>query len=291
MAAPDPSVGMQIATPPMAFSVSPNQEIFPNYCVALPKDVEIGGFQSWMSPGSSHHFILYRGGTVAAGTQPSTSCMNAGAGAWIYASSTPGQIVTQNNPPGVGLDIAANTLLILNMHFINPGTTTAYPQLKLNLIYAKNVKYQAGTLVSFNVGINVPAGTMSNPGTQTVQGTCQAPAGSNFYQMSTHTHKHATAAWVDYVHNGQSQEIVHTGTATSYPPDQEKGSGVDWEHPGVGLWVSPNFLTVQSGDSFTYHCSYANTSSTAVTVGETATYNEMCMAVGYYFPVGAVSCN
>jgi hypothetical protein len=290
MAAPDPSVGMQIATPPMAFSVAPNQEIFPNYCVAIPKDIEIGGFQSFMSPGSSHHFILYKGSTVAAGTQPSTSCM-LGANAWIYASSTPGQVVTQNNPPNVGLDIAANTLLILNMHFINPGTTTAYPQVKLNLIYAKDVKYQAGTLVSFNVGINVPAASSSGPGTQTVQGTCTAPVGANFYQMSTHTHKHATAAWVDYVHNGASTEIVHTGQASSYPPDQEMGSGVDWEHPGVGLWVSPNFLTVQQGDSFTYHCSYSNSSSQAVTVGETATYNEMCMAVGYYFPAGAVSCN
>jgi hypothetical protein len=290
MPAPDPSVGVQFATPPMAFPVQPNQEIFPNYCVSVPKDVEIGGFQSFMSPGSSHHFILYKGGTVAAGTQPSTSCQ-LGANAWIYASSTPGQVVTQNNPANVGLDIAANTQLILNMHFINPGSTVSYPFIKLNLIYAKNVQYQAGTLVSFNASINVPAGTASAPGTQTVSGTCTAPAGAKFYQMSTHTHKHATAAWVDYVHNGQSTEIVHTGMASTYPADQEMGSGLDWEHPGVGLWTSPNFLTVQSGDTFTYHCSYSNTSSMAVTVGETATYNEMCMAVGYYFPAGGVSCN
>lgn len=290
MAAPDPSVGIQFATPPMAFSVAPNQEIFPNYCVTVPKDVEVGGFQSFMSPGSSHHFILYKGGTVAAGTPPSTSC-SLGANAWIYASSTPGQVVTQNNPANVGLDIPANTQLILNMHFINAGSTTAYPQIKLNLIYAKNVMYQAGTLVSFNAQIDVPAATSAGPGTQTVNGTCTAPVGAKFYQMSTHTHKHATAAWVDYIHNGASQEIVHTGTASSYPADQEMGSGLDWEHPGVGLWTTPNFLTVQQGDSFTYHCSYSNTSSMAVTVGETAAYNEMCMAVGYYFPAGSVSCD
>jgi hypothetical protein len=290
MAAPDPSVGFQIATPPMAFAVSPNQEIFPNYCVAVPKDIEIGGFQSWMSIGSSHHFILYKGSVVSAGTAPSTSC-SLGANAWMYASSTPGQVVTQNNPPNVGLSVAANTELILNLHFINPGTTTMYPQVKLNVIYAKDVKYQAGTLVSFNVSINVPAATASGPGTQTVSGTCTAPAGSNFYQMSTHTHKHATAAWVDYIHNGQTQEIVHTGATSTYPADQEKGSGTDWEHPGVGLWVAPNFLTTVQGDTFSYHCSYSNSGSQAVTVGETATYNEMCMAVGYYFPQGAVSCN
>jgi Copper type II ascorbate-dependent monooxygenase, C-terminal domain len=290
LAVPDPSVGIQFATPPMAFSVAPNQEIFPNYCVALPKDMQVGGFQSWMSEGSSHHFILYKGGTVAAGTAPSTSC-SLGANAWMYASSTPGQVITENMPANVGLALSENTQIILNLHFINPGSTTMYPQVKINLLYAKDVKYQAGTMVSFNPSINVPAATAAGPGTQTVSGNCTAPVGANFFTMSTHTHKHATAAWVDYNHAGSSLEIVHTGTTANYPADQEPGSGTDWEHPGVGLWVTPNFLTVQSGDSFTYHCSYSNTSTQAVTVGETAASNEMCMAIGYYFPAGSANCN
>ena len=142
------------------------------------------------------------------------------------------------------------------MHFINPGTTVEYPKIKVNLLFAKNVMYQAGTMVSFNSQINIPAATAAGPGTQTVNGTCTAPAGAKFFTMSTHTHKHATAAWVDYIHAGTTTEIVHTGTASTYPADQEQGSGADWEHPGVGLWTAPNFLTVQSGDSFTYHCSY-----------------------------------
>jgi Copper type II ascorbate-dependent monooxygenase, C-terminal domain len=161
----------------------------------------------------------------------------------------------------------------------------------VNLLYAKNVMYQAGTMVSFNTSIDVPAATSAGPGTQTVSGTCTAPTGAQFFTMSTHTHKHATAAWVDYIHDGQTTEIVHTGTETTYPADQEPGSGTDWEHPGVGLWTAPNFLTVQAGDSFTYHCAYSNTASTAVTVGETACCNEMCMAIGYYFPAGTASCD
>jgi hypothetical protein len=108
--------------------------------------------------------------------------------------------------------------------------------------------------------------------------------------MSTHTHKHAKAAAVNFVRNGVSQEIVHTGAAASYPSEQQRGTGLDWEHPGVALWKGPDFLTVNAGDTFTYSCSYENTASTAVTVGETAATNEMCMAVGYYFPAGNVSC-
>ena len=74
--------------------------------------------------------------------------------------------------------------------------------------------------------------------------------------------------------------------------DQEQGSGVDWEHPGVGAWNAPSFLTTAAGDSFKYSCAYENTSSTPVTVGETAASNEMCMAVTYWFPasLGAASC-
>jgi hypothetical protein len=109
--------------------------------------------------------------------------------------------------------------------------------------------------------------------------------------MSTHTHKHATAAWIEYIHGGQTTEIVHTGPTTTYPADQEPNSGTDYEHPGVGLWTAPNFLTVQSGDTFAYHCAYSNTASTPVTVGETAASNEMCMVVAYYFPQGTATCN
>jgi hypothetical protein len=289
LAAPPSGVGIQFATPPGAFTVNPGQEIFPNYCVTVTSDFQVGGFQSWMTNGSSHHFILYNQGAVAAGT-PDGQCQVGGHN-WMYATSTPGAVVTENFPPNVGLDLPANTQLNINMHFINPGSTPNSPQVKVNLLEAHNVMYQAATMTSFNVQINVPAATAAGPGTQTVSGTCTAPAGSNFFSMSTHTHKHATDAWITYTHNGQTQEIVHTGMVSTYPADQEPGSGTDWEHPGVGLWVSPNFLTVQSGDSFGYNCSYVNMdTTTAVTVGETAASNEMCMAIGYYFPAGSAFC-
>ena len=285
LAVPASADGMQFQTPDMAYSVAPGQEIFPNFCVTVPSTIQVGGFQSWMSIGSSHHFILYKGGTAPAG-----GACTLGANTWIYASSTPGQVITENMPANVGLQIASSTQLILNMHFINTGSTTLYPKIKVNLLFAKNVMYQAGTMVSFNSQINVPAATAAGPGTQTVSGTCTAPTGAKFFTMSTHTHKHATAAWVDYVHAGTTTEVVHTGTTSTYPTDQEQGSGLDWEHPGVGLWTSPNFLTVAAGDTFTYHCSYSNTASTSVTVGETAASNEMCMAIGYYFPAGSALC-
>jgi hypothetical protein len=302
-----PSVadGFQIVTPDYDANnvnaakmiVTPGSEIFLCYAVTLPGDAEfdVGAFQSWMSPGSSHHFIVYQqtGQSVAAATpQPSGTIQNCqvGAGNWVYATSTPGAVVSSTLPDGVGLPFPAGQQLVLNMHFINPGSTTLYPKVKLNILRAKNVVYKAGALVSFNTSINVPAATAAGPGTQTVGGTCTVTAGSKVFSMSTHTHKHATAAVVSFVSGGVTQEIVHTGTTSDYPAEQLTGTGTDWEHPGVSLWKGPGFLAVQAGDTFTYSCSFTNTATTPVTVGETAASNEMCMAVGYYFPAGTVSC-
>jgi len=225
-----------------------------------------------MSTGSSHHFITFEGGTMADGTLQQCAIGN---GKWVYATSVAGQIIELQMPSGVGLAMPAGTQLILNMHFINPGSAPVSPSLKLNVLYAQNVQYQAGTMVSFNANINVPPASAAGPGMQTVTGTCSAPVGSKFFAITTHTHKHATDTQVNFISGGQSKNIVNT---------------TDWESPDVGLWYAPNFLTVNSGDSFTYSCAYTNTGTTAVTVGETAAFNEMCMAIGYYFPAGSASC-
>jgi hypothetical protein len=297
--------GIQIVTPDYDASnvnaakmiVTPGSEIFLCYYVTLPGSAEfdVGEFQSWMSPGSSHHFIVYQQtGQSVIGTvsQPSGTIQDCsvGAGNWVYATSTPGAVVSSTMPNGVGLPFPAGQQIVLNMHFINPGSTTLYPKIKLNILRAKNVVYKAGALTSFNTSIDIPGATAAGPGTQTVNGTCTVTAGSKVFSMSTHTHKHATAALVNFVSGGVTQEIVHTGATSSYPPEQIAGTGTDWEHPGVSLWKGPDFLTVQEGDTFTYSCSYVNTATTPVTVGETAASNEMCMAVGYYFPAGTVSC-
>ncbi len=168
------------------------------------------------------------------------------AGKWVYATSVSGQIIELKMPDTVGLSMSAGTQLILNMHFINPTTGPLSPTLKLNVLYAKNVQYQAGTMVSFNAGIDVPAATAAGPGMQTVSGACSAPVGSKFFAVTSHTHKHATDTKVNFISNGQSQNIVNT---------------TDWESPDVGLFYGPNFLTVNAGDSFTYSCSYTNTTS------------------------------
>jgi Copper type II ascorbate-dependent monooxygenase, C-terminal domain len=146
----------------------------------------------------------------------------------------------------------------------------------VNLLEMANLKYTAGSMVSFDTAIDVPAATPMGPGRQTVTGTCTVPAGASFFAIGTHTSSRATAADVSLVSGGTTTNVVHT---------------TDWLNPDVGVWTAPAFLAIHDGDSLTYSCAYANTGASPVTVGETEVANEQCMAVGYYFPAGSVACN
>jgi Copper type II ascorbate-dependent monooxygenase, C-terminal domain len=300
LAAPAPSDGFQIASPDYNANdanakqlvVPAGQEIFLCYYVTIPgnANINVGAIRSWMTGASSHHFILYQLSQPSLTSGTINTCSTS-AGTWVYGTSSPGRIVGMDMPSGVGLPMSAGTQLVVNMHFINPGATAIYPKLKVNLFYAKNIQYTAGVVTSFNASIDIPPATANGPGTQTVSGTCHAPVGAHFFQMATHTHKHATVATIDYTTGGQTTRLVYTGTTQTYPTDQVPGTGTDYQHPGVAMWNAPDFLTLKAGDSFTYSCSYANSGTTAVTVGETAASNEMCMMMGYYYPVGSTSCN
>jgi hypothetical protein len=259
------------------FTLQPGQETFPNYCQILPNTAEfdVGTIQSWMTPGSSHELFVYRGsgGGAPAGGTPGT-CSSAGS-TWMYAASIAGVIVELKMPDGVGMPVQPGKPIVLTMHFVNFGTSPAQPQVKLNLFRTSNLQYEAGAMLSFNTMIDIPAATATAPGSQTVTGTCTVPAGANFFAVGTHTNGHATVADVNLVSGGTTTNIVHT---------------TNWQYPDVGVWTAPPFLTMHNGDSLTYSCAYSNSGAARVTVGETQASNEMCMAVGYYFPAGSASC-
>ncbi|HXQ28976.1 MAG TPA: hypothetical protein VN848_06870, partial [Gemmatimonadales bacterium] len=209
LAPPASADGFQIVLPANSVTIQPGQEAYYCYYRTIPGSatIDVGAFQSWMSTGSSHHFITFEGGNMPDGTLEQCSIGN---GKWIYATSVAGQIIELKMPDGVGLQMAAGTQLILNMHFINPTSTATSPTLKLNVLYGQNIQYQAGTMVSFNASIDVPPAGPTGPGMQTVSGTCQAPVGSKFFAITTHTHKHATNASVNFIAGGQTQNIVST---------------------------------------------------------------------------------
>jgi Copper type II ascorbate-dependent monooxygenase, C-terminal domain len=267
-----PANGVQYVLPPGSVTIQPGAEAYYCYYRQVPQAITVGGFQSWMGKGSSHHFILFEEGSGQA--DGAIVACAFGMGNWRYATSVAGQTIELKFPEGVGLSVAAGEVFDMNTHFVNPGSTPVDAVLKLNVLYATNVQNYASAMYSFNGGINVPPASASGPGTQTVTGSCNVPQGSNFFTLTTHTHRWAVEADVNLVRGGKTTNIV-----------QSK----NWEAPDTALWNGP-FLTMGAGDSFTYSCSYSNNDSFAVTAGTTASNSEMCMAIGYFFPPGSAQC-
>ena len=101
--------------------------------------------------------------------------------------------------------------------------------------------------------------------------TCDTPADTQFWMLSTHAHKQAKTTTI--------KDGLAASTTVPFTSD-------DWEHPGEIAWMDAPFYKFDTG-KLTYECVYDNTGSNAnrtVTSGSSAATNEMCMATGYFFP-------
>ncbi len=61
----------------------------------------------------------------------------------------------------------------------------------------------------------------------------------------------------------------------------------DWEHPGAKNFSAPTFYTFAS-NNLTYECTYNNPTNRTIRYGNNVTTDEMCMAIGYFFPAVAL---
>jgi hypothetical protein len=260
--------GYQIVTP--EFTLQPGEEKFMCYFTSLPTSSPVGvtRYESHMTPGS-HHMIVYATSTALApdGTLqdcangPAAEDSNAGAkpepAVPAYASQQPDSVIEL--PRGVGVALRARQPLILNMHYINTTSASRTVHVELNIkTFAEGETFTpAAAFATYNTQISIPA-----KGTQIVQGNCALPDGAQFFMLTTHSHMYTQEA------------RVSDGDATLVKTN-------DWQHPSVEQWATP--YTFHSGH-LTYQCSYQNTTDGVISVGQSATKNEMCMAVGYFFP-------
>jgi hypothetical protein len=213
----------------------------------------------------SHHWILYRddGGTTPSGTLQNRGCTSGFGGTdWLYTTGAPGH--TEHMPKGVAMPLSPRQRIKFDMHYINTGGTAIPGKAILNIHTAQGQYERASALVSFHVGINIPAN-----GTQTVTGTCTPRPGAKFFAMTTHTHKRGTLATIK---RSTGEELVHS---------------TDWEFPDSKHWLEPPYLEFGANESFTYSCTYKNDRNSVVRVGTSAEANEMCMAITYFFPATA----
>ena len=256
---------LSVVTPPI--TLAPSEEVTKCYHFLMPNtgEVAVKRWASMMTPGS-HHMILFMGTQASQPAGTIDNCGNVGGfdSVWTYAAQNP--VAQSALPDGVGMTITAMQPAVIQMHYLNASDQTIDAHVELTAdLYPAGTSYQkAQPYITFNTQINIPP--MSNA---EVSGTCRVPAGAKFFAVSTHAHKQA-------IHTE-----VKDGTAMVFESD-------NWDDPGSRDWDAEPFYTFASGN-LTYRCQYHNPNNYSIQVGESAATDEMCMAVGYFFPANQPS--
>jgi Copper type II ascorbate-dependent monooxygenase, C-terminal domain len=252
-----------------SFTLQPGEELFRCWYTTIDSaaDLQAVRMHSTMSPGS-HHFIVYTTQNPLRPDGTFEDCAKRAGGTslrdtpvWLYATQDPEAELQM--PSGTALPLRSKQPVYFDMHYINATTSPMTVQVKLDVESQSGTFQKVGAYVTYNTQIDIPPG-----GTQTVSGDCDVPAGAQFFTMSTHSHKRTVDAMATRG-SAAGEMLVHT---------------TDWEHATITNWAAPAFLTFAAGEKLHYQCSYKNDSANPIKEGESAEKNEMCMAVGYYFP-------
>ncbi len=268
-----PLEGFQIITPDI--TIEPGDER--TYCYYTTVDIDTAkGVKRWLSEmtNGSHHMIVYftdsplkPDGTI------DEECGGGGGGfnvpVWTYSAQNASAQMAM--PEGVGMRVAAGQALYIQMHYFNATPTAIDAHVTLNAeTYADGEAYtRASAYITYNTEIDLEPGE-----TATFGGSCAVPDGAQFFTLGTHAHKRATLT-----------EVKDGSTVVFSSPD--------WEHPTESATIKPDWLESHHsfGAELNYSCTYYNDTPNRVTEGDSAATDEMCMAVGYFFPAdGPVYC-
>lgn len=191
---------------------------------------------------------------------------------WTYSAETPDAEASLPADDGtgtpVGQTITAGHSGFLQMHYVNTTSAVIHSHLELNAYaYDEGVTVTpAAPFVSYNKSIDLsPAPSAVSPTVGTFGGDCSLLIAGNvkFSIVSMHTHKQG-------IHT-----MIKDGATTVF-------DSTSWDHPMPKIWTAP-FYSFTSG-KLTYQCEYVNPNGYRIQTGDKAATDEMCIAIGYYFP-------
>jgi hypothetical protein len=267
-----PARGFQVVSPEV--EILPGQEITYCYYFRTPntEPMAVNRWGSQMTPGS-HHMILFLTAQerMSPGTISASNCSivdGSNIAEWIYSAQTPEADLPLPADDGTGKPVAmaipAGSPGFLQMHYLNASENVIRPRVTLNAEALEEGEEftQTSAYITYNADISIPDGSTDH----TESKTCAVPAGVNFWLMSTHAHKQSI------------KTTVKNGSASS---DEIAFESTDWEYPGAETWMTAPFY---SFSQLTYECTYRNMTGRTITDGDSAETDEMCMAIGYFFP-------
>jgi hypothetical protein len=258
-----------------AFITAPGQETHWCQYVKLPKgdgaEVLVTGYQwSWAD---MHHWALYRTTSDLPADvsfdQP-FDCFAPGGMKYAEPASlvlAGGATGDQTFPAGAGFGFKSEEVVIVQAHTLNTTMAETHPTLDVTLALgdAASVKNRVGLIQFYDPYIVVPAHTEAK-----AQMRCGVPQDMTVLFATTHEHTRGTGVQVFL--DGPD------GTAGAAPIVETK----DWQHPTV----SKDVLQVKAGSHFRTVCNYLGDDHDVIQ-GQDKQDNEMCMFIGYYYPVVA----
>lgn len=266
-----PARGLQLKSPEITIPAGKEQTWCWYFKTPNTDLLSIKRWVSKMTPGS-HHMIVYFTSSLQQpeGTVSQENCGVGGGSlnvpSWIFAAQTIDSDMAlptdDGNGQPLGMDVPPGQAGFIQMHYLNSTDDDLKVHVTVNgeAHDAGVVATKTAAYVTFNGSLDIPAGAMNDIETK----SCDVPANTKMWLMSTHAHKQAI------------KTEVRDGTDVVF-------SSTDWEHPGVKSWMTTPFYTFASG-KLTYECTYDNPTNRTITTGDSAQTDEMCMATGYYFP-------
>ncbi len=245
-------------------------EIFRCKYITLPdQDLDIETFEHEYTVGS-HHILLYPTSLTPeqADAVPSDfDCNEVGelgqTGLAYGASEEP--IGSQSFPPRVALKLGRRQVVLLEAHYLNTTDAELEATVVVRLFpAAEPAEIAAGNLFFYNYSILVPPA----PGVSTSAMSCEIPAAINLQFAASHMHRRGTHYASNLIDPSGASRVLHETD--------------DWESAEPDAFAPA--LTIAGGSRIDFSCHFRNDMPFAVTEGESAETNEMCMFIASYWP-------
>jgi hypothetical protein len=277
---PDADLDQPITLTMTSFSVPPNSEVYKCQQFGNPwgHDVDIVKLDGYMSPGSHHFFLFNMDSTTTRNTAAAIGdCPGQGIEfhPFPYLSQTPGHYIISYPQTNMGYPLVAANGLMMNSHYLNTGSTATTPTVSITIYPAKAgvVTVHVGSIFLNNTLFGVPAMTT----TPTWYPKTQTPITAEDYTIITnwsHMHKYST----DFQASANGNKFY----------DEP-----DWSEPAmINANTDPMHLLpmqMKANTAITWQCLYTNPTSTAMTFGDSAQTNVMCIYIGQYYPADTTS--
>jgi Repeat of unknown function (DUF5648) len=272
-----PTAGLQLTTDP--FVVIPNfeRELFIYRPLGNPAPVYINRIDTKMRA-NSHHFVLYAIDpatptqsrpvpNVVRDLRDTNGVLNFATAITIayhiYVGGSMAPDSTYTFPPGIALELPANTGLDLNSHYVNKTSNSLTGEAFANLytVDKSAVSKIARTLNLNNTNIQLPANK-----TTTLSRTFTFTETRNIIMLTSHMHKLGEKFVIKIAGGPRNGEVIYETT--------------DWSHPFAKSFDTP--LVLQDGQGLTSEITWNNTTSKPVNFGLTSE-DEMGIIFGYYY--------